>query len=239
MARIAELEQKLTGIVSSLTTNNKQARNPEAMAPAIAPLPHKVPPISPASFGQSSSSPPTLLPATGMEAATRLPESGDYYDVFRARAVKYFPILYLPADAEALRRKRPFLFLCVQQAALHCTQTKLSLGCRIKQTVARRLVTDEETGYQDIDILLGLLTYVVWGHDNLLRGTTNSPNLSRLTQQAVTLACEMGLNKPIDPNNRGVRAHQLPGKSFAQGYSILHTMDDRRAVLGCYLLSSM
>ncbi|KAL9068817.1 MAG: hypothetical protein Q9161_005904 [Pseudevernia consocians] len=116
------------------------------------------------------------------------------------------------------------------------TQTKLALGERIKQTLAQRIILDNDPGALNIDLLLGLLTFLTWGHDHLLHNA--APSLSRFTQLAMTLVFDLRLNKPLSDES-----NMLPVGSLAGGCAVprgpARSMEERRAVLGCFVMSSI
>jgi len=101
---------------------------------------------------------------------------------------------------------------------------------------------------RNIDLLLGLLTYVGWYvFISILIGNPevkyirsqyqirSCPFLAVLTQLALSLVFDLQLNKPILKE-----AQAIPCAKEQQWKSITpRTMEERRAVLGCFLISSM
>jgi hypothetical protein len=142
--------------------------------------------------------------------------------------------LHLPpeTDSNQLRRDRPFLWLCLVAAASQSTQTKLALGDRIKQEVTRRIFLDNEPTI-NIDLLLGLLIFLAWGHNQLLN--SNPAQLARFTQLATTLVFDLRLNKPPSDESNMLPISQCvnPSKGLPR------SLEEKRAVLGCFVLSSM
>lgn len=143
--------------------------------------------------------------------------------------------MYLPNGLEWMKQERPFLLLCICAVSAKSTPTRLALGRRIKRTVAERLVLDSQD-IVNLDILLGLLTFLAWGHDMHKGGTSIS--LSRFTQLAMMVVFELRLNKPhthetnmISINNDTVEPLHSCGAE--------HTLEERRAVLGCFHMSSV
>lgn len=118
-------------------------------------------------------------------------------------------------------------------ASAQSTQTKIELGERIKETLTERIFLDNDSTAVNIDLLLGLLTFLAWGHDHLLHGT--AARLSRFTQLAMSLVFDLRLNKPLpdDPNMLPVGGNCLVLNDPAR------SLEERRAVLGCFVMSSM
>jgi len=89
-----------------------------------------------------------------------------------------------------------------------------------------------------IDLLLGLLVFLSWSHDHFLRKTGT---LSRLMSLAMSLVCDLRLNKPLPPE-----AHMMT--TFVNDGSYRDPSDEpdywrhlelQRAVLACFLLSTL
>ncbi|CAM1508658.1 Fc.00g055060.m01.CDS01 [Cosmosporella sp. VM-42] len=116
------------------------------------------------------------------------------------------------------------------------TQTKIALGERVKQILAQRLVLDNDPGAIDIDLLLGLLTFLAWGHDNLLHGTPLS--LSRYTQMAMTIVFDLRLNKPLIDDSNMLPIGSLPWNR-PNARIPARSLEERRGVLGCFVMSSI
>ncbi|KAL2869310.1 fungal specific transcription factor domain-containing protein [Aspergillus lucknowensis] len=160
--------------------------------------------------------------------------------VFRSRMLQFFAFMYLPPTltAQQLREKRPLLFGAIMAVTSASAQERRARGKEIKRLFAEAAV--EETN-SSIDLLLCVLTYAVWGYDHFIN-KVSSP--SRLTQLATSLAYDLRLNKP-----RPIWSHQLPSEvplPNQQGPdtrlledSAQQTLETKRAVLGCFLLSSM
>jgi hypothetical protein len=170
------------------------------------------------------------LPST----AALEPSAEQLLTYFRNHLLKYFPFLHLPpeADAHQISRDRPFLWLCLVAAASQSTQTKLALGDRIKQEVVRRIFLDNEPTI-NIDLLLGLLIFLAWGHNQLLN--SNPAQLARFTQLATTLVFDLRLNKAPSEESNMLPIAQCAITPKGQPRSL----EEKRAVLGCFVLSSM
>ncbi|CEO58808.1 hypothetical protein PMG11_03510 [Penicillium brasilianum] len=225
IARLDQLEGKLDSLVSILGSGGGLS----SPSPSTN---HVSPPISSASTSNSwgvSTGPASLASTAAVE-----PSPEQHLSYFRNHLLKYFPFLHISPEAQAhqLSRDRPFLWLCLVAAASQSTQTKLALGDRIKQEVIRRIFLDNEPTI-NIDLLLGLLIFLAWGHNQLLN--SNPAQLARFTQLATTLVFDLRLNKPPPEESNMLPISQcvIPSKNLPR------SLEEKRAVLGCYVLSSI
>lgn len=145
--------------------------------------------------------------------------------------------MHLPADLGWVRRERPFLLICICAATSKSANTRSVLGDRIKRTVADMLVLNSH-GVVTIDLLLGLLTFLAWGHDGLLKGAPNSP--SRFAQLAMLVVFELRLNRqPTEETNMLSISSTHGAASVMRETEHTHTLEERRAVLGCFYISAV
>ncbi|CZR55002.1 uncharacterized protein PAC_04888 [Phialocephala subalpina] len=168
-------------------------------------------------------------------------KADDCLDLFRTQMLKFFAFLHLPEvlSAQQLRQERPFLFLCIMAVTSRITEKKMAKHKEIKQILAQRMIL-QNAGDVNLDLLLGLLTFLAWGQDQLLNNTPTS--LSRFTSFAMsrpmTLVFDLRLNKPPLTNS-----NMLPTlKSYGVSTTAIDTtrnIDERRAALGCFSPSSM
>jgi len=152
--------------------------------------------------------------------------------------LQYFAFIHIPPDltAQQLRQDRPFLFRAIVAVASPSTQQKLARGRELKHILAQTTLLENQSS---IDLLLGLLTYVAWSYDQFLN---RSGTLSRLTLLAMSLVYDLRLNKPLPPD-----VHMIG--PFGSGFDGCYRdasedtgqrfLEQQRAVLGCFLLSSM
>ncbi|KAK7959813.1 uncharacterized protein PG986_004667 [Apiospora aurea] len=255
VGRIAQLESKLDELITALGTGRVASLDVSTPALAVG-----------GSTGQTASSvsggatvgfitplavpstttttpPSRLLPPSAdlLSAVDFPPDAEDCLHSFSRRMLKYFPFMCPPTDLAWVRRERPFLLLCICAAASRSAPIRLDLGNRIKQIVADKLILGSH-GTVSIDILLGLLTFLAWGHDTLLKGGINS--FSRFTQLAMMVVFELRLNRPptqetnmlsINKDNTssssGSSTHSSEPSTSLRGQAE-HTLEERRAMLG-------
>jgi len=188
------------------------------------------PPVSSCSLGIDSSHPSPYEPSAD--------EAEEYLSTFRSRMLRDFAFIHIPPEmtAHQMRQDRPFLFRAIAAVATPSTQQKLMRGREFKRILAQTTLIENQSS---IDLLLGLLTYVAWSYDQFLN---KSGTLSRLMLLAMSLVYDLRLNKPLPPD-----VHMIGpfGSGFEKCYGdASDDMDQRflerqRAVLGCFILSSM
>jgi hypothetical protein len=230
IARIAQLEGKLDGLVSLLGGGRVSA----------APQPHVLSPLPSCSSPSLSPHTTDALPASPPPSPQFEPspeEADEFLNSFRSSMLKYFPIFHYPGDAQCLRQERPFVFLCIMAAATPSTQKKVELNDKIKQILTQRIFLERDPGAVDVDLLLGLLIFLAWGHDHLLHST--AATLSRFTQLAMTLVFDLRLNKPLPDESNMLPVGSLNGTDCTSPRGPARSLEERRAVLGCFMMSSM
>lgn len=158
-------------------------------------------------------------------------EAEEHLTIFHTHKSKYFPSVYVPSTttAQQLRPEQPFSWLCIMTMASGLTSQQQVLGSKIRDTLAQEMLLRSD---QSIDLLIRLLAYVGWINYQV----QSRPSLSVFTQLATSLVFEVGLNKPLpeDPQVSLCINSQNHPKS-----PTVRTMEERRAVLGCFLITSM
>ncbi len=155
--------------------------------------------------------------------------------VFRSHMLPHFPFFslddryHVPGGVYQLASERPFLWraiLCV--ASRHGRTTK---GVELRHALYKALLCPDSDADR-MDLLLGLLTYLSWGWDH-------SKRISRLTLQAISLACEvMPSPNPEPACGFDARSLRLPNVDGTAGNTTGGFLERNRAVLGCFVLSS-
>ena len=177
-------------------------------------------------------------------------EAEQYLTTFYTHKAKYFPFVYISSTvtAQQLRQERPFLWLCIMMIASRSTSQQQILGSHIQHIIAQKMLLKSE---QSIDLLLGLLTFIGWyavpKSKIILRDTDyflrfnyqihSKPSLSVYTQLSTSLVYDLGLNKPLPKENSQmtlcINSHHGPKSPTVR------TMEERRAALGCFLITSI
>ncbi|KAK8079301.1 hypothetical protein PG994_003108 [Apiospora phragmitis] len=187
--------------------------------------------------------PPPQAQATDLSGSDFPPDVEECLHTFCHQMLRYFPFMCPPTDLGWVRRERPFLLLCICATSSKSIPTRAALGSRIKRIVADRLILDSY-GTVNLDLLLGLLTFLAWGHGSLLKGGLSS--FSRFAQLAMLVVLELRLNRqPTEEtnmlsisrnNNSSMRSSELFSNILRPRD---HTLEERRAVLGCFYISAV
>lgn len=169
---------------------------------------------------------------------------------FRSHMLPQFPFLRLPdrddhRNAEKLQRDRPFLFraiLCVATPSQTEKQTRIF---ELQRALCEAAFLRENEGNGSMDLLLAVLTLAAWGWDYHYY-ISGGISLSRLVMLAVSLVGEMWLGKPAPQRLRSLAGfipsvvqgldHGLECTSSTTGGP---SLEQTRAVLGCFVLSSV
>lgn len=183
--------------------------------------------------GASLVAPETTEPLGSQEII--LPESAEaqsILDTFRESAAIQLPFVRLPTSSIELYRHRPYLWLCCMGVGTKVTRKKTLIGQQMKEIISREaLLKSDRTRERTLDLLLGHLVHIAWaGHFGA------KIMISVLTQVAIMLVFEMGLNRPIFSDTSAFAC------KWKQPYGIpVHgprTMEERRAVLATFMVTS-
>ncbi|KAL4724853.1 hypothetical protein ACLX1H_008300 [Fusarium chlamydosporum] len=177
---------------------------------------------SPSSIGEDTSS---LDEPTPEEAEV-------YLNKFR-EWLKKFPCMVLPSDmtAAALRKEKPFLWLCIMNITSMSVEQQMKMKDRVRQEMATRIIINHE---RSMDCLQGLICYVCWA------STTSSPGkpfIITFCQMAVLVAYDLGLTKaPMEEQYFTVCFKMWGGRTVPPR---LRTLEERRAVVSLWFLTSV
>ena len=116
--------------------------------------------------------------------------------LFRDKMLPSFSFTYISpnATAQQLQRDRPFLLRAIIAVASPSTQQKLAYGSELKHVLAQTTLVQNQSS---IDLLQGLLTFTASSYD---QNFNPSGTLSRLMLLAMSLACDLRLDKPLPPD---------------------------------------
>lgn len=183
-------------------------------------------PLSPS---QGASSPSESSPRRTVE---------DCLDFFRSRMLPCFPFINLTADMPAweLQENRPFLFQAILTVTTFSTEKRLVRVENLKRILFTSALLDVKS---NIDLLLGLLTYLAWSTDPFLG---RADLMSRLIILATSLVYDLRLFKPLPPDTilmMTMTQDQVYGSDQnPDGETVQNFMEKQRAVLACFVLSS-
>ncbi|KAL5348077.1 hypothetical protein ACLOAV_006557 [Pseudogymnoascus australis] len=191
-------------------------------------------------------------PAASRVGGSSVPESPDSVDNFplesvaeleealetyRTKMVPNFPIVCIRPDVtvEEMRLERPFLFLVIRAICSKNLCRQQALVLEVKKTLGREMLLE---GTKTLDLFLGVLVFAGWCHYYIC----SKPIISTVIQLGMSLAFDLGLTKPLmgehaDIMRHYIIAHGCPKRS--NGPNRVTTMEERRAVVGLYLVSSV
>ncbi|KAI0842745.1 putative C6 transcription factor [Hypoxylon sp. FL0890] len=173
----------------------------------------------------------------GSPYALSAAEAEAYLTIFRSQMLKHLAFIHIPQDltAQQLRQSRPFLFQAIVAVVSPFTHQKMARGKHLKQVLAQNALVENQSS---LDLLLGLLTYITWGWDTFLN---KSGTLSRLIMLAMSIVGNLRLNKPLpqDVHMIGPLTPGFVGRKCEIEDPEQRHLERQRAVLGCFLLSSI
>ncbi|KAH0598941.1 hypothetical protein MHUMG1_03055 [Metarhizium humberi] len=244
-SRVALLEQKIDGIMSLLAENQhgQQQPGPSPMTPESQ-LAHKTSPAIP----QVLQTEPPHSTGSGNQALFRLipdfqvteREASRFLSIYASEYAPNFPFVMVPsaATAHGLHDRIPGLFWAIMTAvAPQSFAVQQRVKTWFRQYVADHVIVRQE---KTLQLLQAILVHLAWGdfHFYINAEATN------LLHLALALATDLRLDKSPESSAATIRS-QL-GEAWTalhQGgpsrLGIPHTLDDQRAVLGLYHLSSL
>ncbi|KYK56933.1 hypothetical protein DCS_03939 [Drechmeria coniospora] len=136
----------------------------------------------------------TAVPSA-VNAYTRAEPTLEEAEVYLAKFrdwLKNFPFMHLPADltASALRQSRPILWLSIMNMTSMSLPQQHLLRSKFRQEIAERMIFNHE---RSMDLLLGLIAYLVWATMNT--GPSTKPFLILYAQLAAAVLFDMGLTR--------------------------------------------
>ncbi|KAL4865429.1 hypothetical protein BDV12DRAFT_174701 [Aspergillus spectabilis] len=232
-AKTAHLERRLDELTSLLKATGQPSSNPDAA-------------LSDSGFSSVSytpgQSPARTLPNIS-QVETNIPVgSGDdseddkVLDAFRVNRLPSLPFMYIPPITRAanIKAEYPFLWHCM--VTVHCKDTprRAILHSALQSRAAKALLVDCERSF---DLLLGLIVYLAWiGFECQPRKISLGPYMQMLTG----LVLDIGLNRPppVTPDIPGSQFMKIGPGICRPWISLVRSMDERRAILGCFLVCS-
>ncbi|KAJ5384674.1 hypothetical protein N7517_002585 [Penicillium concentricum] len=151
-------------------------------------------------------------------------------DQFRTRTLQYLPFVYIPSNitSDQLRDKYPFLWVCIMEVT---TATNLEKGDsfgRITNYIHQKVMIDVAPS---MDLLLGIMTFVS------CVTYTKRPFLNIYAHMLMAVVAELGINKS-EQNEHSVMHSFKIAIGMKQTPPTARTLEERRAVMGCFLISS-
>jgi hypothetical protein len=169
-----------------------------------------------------------------------LPETGaqleEYLESYRTIMVPYLPIVCISPDMtlEELKKKRPVLFLVIRAICNKNLERQAALVVEVKKTLGAEILMK---GSRNLDLFQGILVFAGWCHFY----TCKKPVISTIIHLAMSLASDLGLTKPLPTESSLVMLNYTAQgcPRVITGVVPTRTMEERRAVVGLYLVSSV
>ncbi|KAJ5733695.1 hypothetical protein N7493_002481 [Penicillium malachiteum] len=156
---------------------------------------------------------------------------------FRSRMLPSFPFLNLTPDMTSryLRQNRPFLLQAIHTVTAFSTQERLIQSEELKRHLFTSALMKVES---NIDLLLGILTYLAWSTDAFLG---RADLVSRLTMLAISMIYDLRLFKSSSPDAQ-IMMTITQGRDeeghIPRDETPYDLLERQRAVLACFILSS-
>ncbi|ETS73747.1 hypothetical protein PFICI_14693 [Pestalotiopsis fici W106-1] len=242
--RTSQLEERLNDLVEILRL--QQVPGPRPQVPAQETDSQTT--VSPSSGNHAASgaylTPPTAIASLGSQAAIEASpnpakafeddltpfEAEGILQRFRTGYLTMFPCVYIRSDttAQQLQQYRPFLWLNIRTVCEKSAPKMHAMGDHIRELLGRKVLVELE---RDVDVLLGLMVYLGWAtHQTRGKGFQ-----ARYANLANSLIQDLRLDQPFNPNAGGncwFPQSKMPTTSPE------HTHEQRRAVIGTFVLSS-
>ncbi|KJZ73035.1 hypothetical protein HIM_07607 [Hirsutella minnesotensis 3608] len=259
-SRAAQLEEKLEDLVSMLRATQRAGQpavpmesehQPEAGAQQPAPqqFPSRLDSLAAAATADTSPSPidrPSCIgPTPGSDSSFSLgnaqvrpeptQEEAELYLARFRQWLKTFPFMYISPEmtAQALRKQRPFLWMCIMNLTTTSVPQMLMLRDKIREHVSRKLVLEYEA---NMDFLLGLVAHLAWANTNTGAGVR--PFIIMYSQLATALIYDMGLSRAPNDEQQSSVYLKICGPRPPPALKT-RTMEERRAILAFWFCSSV
>ncbi|KAH7143797.1 hypothetical protein EDB81DRAFT_507255 [Dactylonectria macrodidyma] len=259
--RVAQLEKKLDGIVSLLAAS-QAAKGPSPLTPES---PKAVPIIPPPSvavivekpigqFIPSFEPPPPVLGGhlgSGPSELELFPgfrltlrQAAEHLDAYRRDFVPVYPFVTIAEDmtAQGLYAHSPVLFWSVMAVVVPLPkETQQDAKVWFRKYLAEQVVVKQE---RSLDMLQATLIHLAWNDFPFYL----DPQATPLVQLALSLIMDMRLDKSpsacIAPHKSllgDAWPNMIKSSSASCGYKVktTHTLEEKRAVLGYYHISSL
>ncbi|KAL2839096.1 hypothetical protein BJY01DRAFT_29115 [Aspergillus pseudoustus] len=238
--KIDKLEERLDGLVvllqsavhrsSSSSAGGDAAASgarPVVFPPAAAPIPS--PPVTLPEVQAHQQ----FVPSSSLLEPT-ISEAELYLSRFRDFIVADLPFLIISPSltAQQLRSERPLLWLSIMTVASTRPGQQNALSKEVKRVFGYEAYIK---GTKSLDFLLAVLVYLAWDRWYVIEKNTSTT----LVYLAASIMYELALDKPAYQDAGVLMLHDLKGCRRPTRSQQPPQLDERRLVLGCYLLSTV
>lgn len=174
---------------------------------------------------------PSLPASSEREEIAELEET---LETYRTKMAPFFPLVIIDKNVTAreLMEERPFLSLVIRAICPKSTTKQAELGMEVRRVLAREMLIE---GAKNIDLLIGLLVFASWGHFYLY----NKPIISTVIHLATSVAFDLGLTKPVPTEPALIMLAYNAQGCPRNVTAAVRTMEERRSVIGLFLISSV
>ncbi|OXN11204.1 hypothetical protein CDV58_00091 [Aspergillus fumigatus] len=164
-------------------------------------------------------------------------QADERLNFFRSRMLPSFPFIDLTSDTScSLRQHRPVLLQAIHTVTTFSTQERLAQVEELKHLLFTSALLQVQS---NIDLLLGLLTYLAWSTDPFLG---RADLVSRLMMLAISLIYDLRMFKLSSPDVElmmTITQGRADDNTQSHNNETHHDLLERqRAVLACFVLSS-
>jgi hypothetical protein len=157
-------------------------------------------------------------------------------ECYRTKMFPHLPVVCLDPNTtvKEMRMHRPFLFLVIRAISSKNLQRQVALVLEIKKIIGSEMLIE---GSKNVDLFLGILAFAGWCHLYIC----NRPITSTVIHLAMSLAFDLGLTKPLPSESSSVMLNYTAQgcPKSTNGMIPTRTMEERRGLVGLYLVSSV
>ncbi|KAL8832018.1 MAG: hypothetical protein Q9170_005051 [Blastenia crenularia] len=162
-------------------------------------------------------------------------DAEDQFSGFRDEMLPHLPFMTLTPTMSArdLRQKYPFLWLCIMAITAKSSSQHAALSHAVRSNLGRLTLVE---GEKSLDLMFGTITCLSWGQYYLY----NHGFITNLTYLTIALIMELGLNKS-KPKDMPHLLLEYNAQGCPEKFCQLQerTMEERRAVIGCFVITSI
>ncbi|KAJ5586970.1 uncharacterized protein N7459_002735 [Penicillium hispanicum] len=248
-SKAAQLEAKLDSIVSLLQTGGGPSSLPTDWESTVSQAkydaiekPRQPVPGLPFSYASAAiPSPMSSASATSSYESNPIQETCDTLAIppdtaektlsqFRTQNLRFLPFAHIPPHmtSQQLRQEKPFFWLCIMAVLSPGNPAREALFNKISDIIHREVLVAISPS---LDILLGVMTFMSW--------TTYSkrPFLNFYAHVIMGIVCDLGINQAIPTQHTTLHIFKC-AVGWRQPAATTRTLEERRAVLGCFLITS-
>ncbi|KAJ5227234.1 uncharacterized protein N7469_007240 [Penicillium citrinum] len=149
---------------------------------------------------------------------------------FRTQNMKFIPFLHIPSHvtSQQLRLERPFVWLAIMAVLTPGIDRRDVAFNHITSIIHQKILIEVSPS---MEMLLGIMIFITW------TTYTKRPFLNFYSHVIMGLACDLGINQAIPKEPSTLQAFKC-AVGWKQPDLTTRTLEERRAALGCFLISS-